>query len=742
MRQYPKIGVGLGWDFNHGFCVSTKSLVHRAVIWLLFWWSVGPLLASPVVFDMVEATYFAGDSEDLARTIDGIDASGRGWSVASRTDQAQAAIFRTAAPLKADLVLLTLCFQSGRPYGSMAEFSLSFTSDDQPSLQGNWQPLMIVNQSATTGSLAPTPNGRLRAEEVVAVTTGGIPDNNYQVTVRTTGQVVTGFRIDVYPVRRSLHQLLPEVAKVADVPVMAWAMLGAFVLTEFRATLITQSTNIALGAPVKASHPLYQTTMPLAEMTAAALTDGLPSTFAHPQQPDLGDSFFFEIDLGQVHELNHLSLRGRNDGLKKEDRMSRVMVRLYDENPAEGALPTWQGIDREDGSYPLRGEVDRLRGADGRGRFGGRYIRLSSDSPVPLSPQFAEVEAYPVRQLTPVSMRADGREINILDGVRIPPRTFMLALEMKVADEVVLRGNPFRWRFKGKDGDWLISRGRTLEIPCPAAGDYTFEAQASHSDGTWDASMMSLPLVVLAPFTQSRGFMLLVGMCTLAVGGLVAWFVSSRRIAALKTHSALAAERTRIARDMHDEVGARLSQLSFLLKSLERNPALPESTKGDVLQLSETASQALGSLDEVVWTVNPKNDSLESLARFLGLHAARYLGLIGVSFRLVAPPTWPALVVSAQIRHNLAMAVKEALQNVVKHSSASEVVLTLSLVEWNFAVCITDNGCGLPEQSAVSERNGLANMKARLDGLGGACHIHRRPENGTEVSLRVPLRQS
>jgi signal transduction histidine kinase len=718
-----------------------KSLVHRVLCWLLFG-SGGALTASPVVFDKVEATYFSGNPEDLAKTIDGVDASGRGWSVAPRTHQPQAVFFKTAAPLKADLVLLSLSFQSGRPYGSMAEFSLSFTGDDQPSLNGNWQPLTIVSQSATTGSLILMPNGRLRAEEVVAVTTGRIPDNNYQVTVRTAGHVVTGFRIDVYPVRRTLPQLLPEVEAVADVPVMAWAMLGDFVLTEFRAARITHSTNVALGAPVSASHPLYQTTMPAGEMTAAALTDGLPSTFAHPRQPDLGDSFHFEIDLGKEHALDHISLWGRNDGLEKEDRMSRVMVRLYDQNPAEGALPVWEGIDREDGSYPLRGEVDILRAADGRGRFGGRYIRLSSDSPVPLSPQFAEVEVYPVRRLIPVSLRADGREIGIADGARIPPGTLRLALEIKVANEEALRDTPFRWRFGGEDGGWLVSRERTLEMPCPAAGEYTFEAQASHSDGTWDATMMSLPLVVLAPFTQSRSFMLLVALCTLLVGGLFAWFVSRRRIVALEALSALATERTRIARDMHDEVGARLSQLSFLLKSLERHPALPESAKGEVLQLSETASQALGSLDEVVWTVNPKNDSLESLARFLGQHAARYLGLIGVSFRLVAPPAWPALVVSAQVRHDLAMAVKEALQNVVKHSAASEVELTLTLVDGEFSVRITDDGCGLPDPPAASERSGLANMKARLEGLGGSFQIQRRPEGGTEVVLRVPLEPS
>jgi signal transduction histidine kinase len=114
--------------------------------------------------------------------------------------------------------------------------------------------------------------------------------------------------------------------------------------------------------------------------------------------------------------------------------------------------------------------------------------------------------------------------------------------------------------------------------------------------------------------------------------------------------------------------------------------------------------------------------------------------VIGVSFRLVAPPAWPALVVSAQVRHDLAMAVKEALQNVVKHSSASEVVLTLALVGRDFSVRITDNGCGLPDPQVASQRSGLANMKARLEAHGGFCQIQRRTEGGTEVTLSVSLR--
>jgi signal transduction histidine kinase len=732
---YPKIGVGFGGRIGK----LTQSLMTGPFHWLPIWFLIcarAALGASPVVFDAVEATYFQGTREDLARTIDGIDASGRGWSVAPRIDQAQSIVFTTAAPINANVILLTLCFQSGRPNGSIAECALSFTSDSQPSLNGNWRPLPIVNQSATTGSLTLTTDQRLRAGEVVAVTTGRIPDNNYQITARTTGHVVTGFRIDVFPVRRTLEQLLPE---VTDVPVMAWAMGGDFVLTEFRAAIITHSTNVALGAPVKASHPLYQTMTPVQVMTPMALTDGLPSTFAHPRQPDIGSRFFFEIDLGSVHDIDHISLWGRNDVLGFEKRLSRLHVRLHEEDPSQGAEPVWQGIDRADGSHPQRGEVDILRAADGKGRFRGRYLRLSTDSEEPLSPQLAEVEVYAARPMVMAGLRADGREIEVAKTTVIPPGTRRLSMEMGFENIDLPPESGFRWRLPGVQDDWRVSRGRLLEMTCPPAGNHLFEAQAAHSDGMWDAMLLSQKLTVRKPFTDTAGFYWLLACATLSTGVLITWVVSRRRIVALEAQTALAAERTRIARDMHDEVGARLSQLSFLLKAFQNNTKLPENAKQDVRQLSETATQALGSLDEVVWTVNPKNDTLESLARFIGQYAVRYLEPLSIGCRIGSPPAWPHLEVSAQTRHHIVMSVKEALQNVIKHSNATQVNIGLALADGSFVVRIADNGCGLGENTRETGRSGLANMESRLKSIGGSFSLRRSQEGGTEVELTVPI---
>jgi signal transduction histidine kinase len=278
-----------------------------------------------------------------------------------------------------------------------------------------------------------------------------------------------------------------------------------------------------------------------------------------------------------------------------------------------------------------------------------------------------------------------------------------------------------------------------LEITCPPAGDHRFEAQAAHSDGIWDAMMLSQTLHVRKPFTDTAVFYWLLAGGTLSTGVLITWIVSRRRIAALEAQTALAAERTRIARDIHDEVGARLSQLSFLLKAFQNNTDLPDSAKQDVRQLSETATQALGSLDEVVWTVNPKNDTIESLARFVGQYAVRYLEPLAIGCRIDSPPAWPHLEISAQTRHDIVMSVKEALQNVIKHSNATQVHIGLALAEGTFVVRISDNGCGLGDTSRETGRSGLANMKSRLDSIGGSFSLRRSQEGGTEVEMMVPI---
>lgn len=684
--------------------------------------------AAPVAFKSAEATHQDANGGDIAGAIDGLPASPEGWRLGSPMESPQSIIFRAAAPIEAGTVELTLFFLSGWPNGAIAEFALAATSDAEPTLAGNWTPLEIVDFSATNATLARTETGRLRAAETPDGQDGVRKDATYKVAVRTASGAVTGFRLTAYPVRRADR---PEGA------LMSWGYEGVFILTEFRATPIARtSTNIALGCPVKATHPLHGAMLP------GALTDGLPSTLAHPMDEHLGSAFHFEIDLGSVRGLDHIGLRNRGESLSI-NRLSRVLLQLYREDPAGGAQPVWEAMNRADGSHPGVGKVDVVRASDGRGEFRGRYLRLSSDSPVGLSPQFAEVEVY--ETLTPqiAAVRGDGRELGRAAPRIVPPGTQRLSVAIKLPQFGLPADLPFRWRMRGSLEPWQNASGLTVEMPVPPAGAYTFEAQLGHTDQIWDATLLTLPMRIEARLWETTAFRWSAAAGALVLVALVAWNITRRRMARqfakVEAAAALAGERARIARDMHDEVGARLAQLAVLQDVFGREHTLPESAQESLRHLSVTARQAVASLDEVVWTVNPRNDTLPSLAEYLAQCATSYLAPLDIACRLDAQIDWPRIEIRAQTRHDLVLAFKEALQNVVKHSGATQVTLTLRHEPPHFILRLADNGRGLPDHPGGPGKDGIENMKARLADIGGTCQITRRPQGGTEVEMRVRL---
>ena len=695
--------------------------------------------AAPVVFKSVLATHSGGGTEALQKTIDGSDVSPDGWCLASHYAEPQSAVFIAAEPIDADLLNLTMFFMSGRPNASFAHFSVAYTIDPNPSLESLWEDLPILNFGATYYQLEKGQGNRLLAAEEPAFRTGTIPDNLYWISARTRGKAITGFRITVFPVLRE--------ADATRSPVMSWSPFdGDFVLTEFSAEVLSSTTNVALGAPVSATHPLFSQPYPESEravkgsnvMSAEALTDGWPSTIAHPASSVMGENFHFEIDLGQIREIDHIGLRQRGDAFNL-DRFGKMRVQIFAENPMAGAAPTWQVLHRPDGSYPNAGAVDILRSQHGRGNFRGRYLRLSSESQVACSPMLAEVEVYETRTAQITAAMADEQPLALKPPIRVPPGSLRLAIHLDFPQSGKPFGKLYRWRLRGNKDDWQFSNSKVLELPSPPPGPYVLEVQAAHSDGEWDASRLIVPLEILIPFTKSRMFFWIVVLGTLAVGGLLVWGMAARRIARLHAQAALAAERSRIARDMHDDVGARLSQISFMLNALDGTAQLPRPAQDDVRTIRHAANEAIGSLDEVVWTVNPKNDRLGPLCERLCSHAARYLRPLGITCRIHSQPTWPDVIVQASTRHEVSMAFKEALQNVVKHAAASEVELSLHIIDQQLEIHIADNGRGIPEQGMVNERNGLKNMQARLDSLGGTCVIRARASGGTEVLMQLPL---
>lgn len=689
--------------------------------------TVSSWAGTTVTFREVMATYHAGSEADLKRTIDGWEVSPKGWSLEPKLDQAQSVIFVAETPIEADLLHLTMFFMSGRPNASFANFSISYTSDARPDFQSAWHDLPILNFGGTTANLRSGPENHLIADEAPQTITGTLPDSLYWISARTRGKAITGFRIEVFPV--FLNTTPPSG------PQMSWSREMDFVLTEFRAEVTSTTTNVALGAPVTASHPLY---IGHTRMTADALTDGWASTIAHPHEDVTGKDFYFEIDLGKQRTIDHLLLRQRGDDFNLE-RFGKMRIRLYDQDPKQGAIPTWQVLNRPDGSYPAQGESDVLRAADGQGKFHGRYLRISTENPAPHSPMLAEVEVYETRSTRLVSVKADDRQLAGGPELRIPPGVQRLAFQWEFPQSGRPHDRLYRWKVEGVRSDWQTSGTLLLEIPCPPAGEFQLEIQAAHSDGAWDASVTRLPFAVDARFTQTRAFPWLVAGGTLFCGFLVSWHFSRKRIIALQAQSALTAERSRIARNMHDDVGARIAQLAVLQDVFAREHPMSCEAKSDLSALTTCAREAMVALDEAVWTVNPRNDSLTALAAFLVQHADHSLSPLGIACRIDGPNTWPEVALRAGTRHEVALAFKEALQNIVKHAAATAVELTLRLENGLFSIRLADNGHGIPLETSGPGKDGLLNMRQRLESIGGTCDWLPGENGGTVVAMKLPL---
>jgi signal transduction histidine kinase len=202
---------------------------------------------------------------------------------------------------------------------------------------------------------------------------------------------------------------------------------------------------------------------------------------------------------------------------------------------------------------------------------------------------------------------------------------------------------------------------------------------------------------------------------------------------------AMEQERARIAQDLHDELGSGITEISMLATRLKFTIAPDERRNGYLEQMREKAREMVTALDEIVWAMNPKHDSLASLVSYFCLYADRFLGLASIAWRLEDIPGTSDPMVDSRHRHQLFLAFKEALTNVVRHSNASEVHLSIQVEQEQVRLTIADNGRGFSPGVHTEEMDGVVNMRARIEKLGGKFEIASETGHGTTVRFYMPL---
>jgi signal transduction histidine kinase len=341
--------------------------------------------------------------------------------------------------------------------------------------------------------------------------------------------------------------------------------------------------------------------------------------------------------------------------------------------------------------------------------------------------------------------------------LRIPPGRKRFEFRYTGLSFTVPEKVRFQYRLEGLETDWVDAGiKRVVNYSYIPPGTYKFHVKACNNDGVWNDEGAELAFTVLPHFWQTWWFRVL---ATLTAAGAVAGSVlfetrrrMHRKLERLEHQRAIERERTRIAQDIHDDLGASLTRITLLSQNARSELDDPAQAAVDLDRIYGTARELTRAMDEIVWAVNPKHDTLDSLASYLGRFAQDFLGAAGIRCRLRLPlelPQWP---LTAEVRHNLFLAFKESLHNAVKHAAATEVQVALKVEPASFVLSVKDDGCGFrpaspaaqtpPDPARSANGNGLVNLRRRLKEIGGDCEIKSAPRAGTDVTFRVPVKLS
>jgi len=315
----------------------------------------------------------------------------------------------------------------------------------------------------------------------------------------------------------------------------------------------------------------------------------------------------------------------------------------------------------------------------------------------------------------------------------LPPARNEVEIEFLSVDFRENADLQYQYTLEGTDGHWSApTNQRRVLYPGLTPGKYRFLVRAVASDGSASSSPAVAAFTILAPFWKRWWFITLeAGVAALVIYGLYCY--------RLKQLLAVERMRTRIATDLHDDIGSSLSQIAILSEVARRESenAIPRIAK-PLSEIAAMSGELVDSMSDIVWAINPKHDHLSNLEYRMRRFATDVLTArnIGLEFHAITAQTY--LRIGADIRRQVFLIFKEAVNNIARHSGATLATVEFGVAQEHLILQVTDNGTGF-DPAGGAEGNGLVNMRKRASELGGAIVFESLLHHGTTLSLRVPF---
>ena len=295
----------------------------------------------------------------------------------------------------------------------------------------------------------------------------------------------------------------------------------------------------------------------------------------------------------------------------------------------------------------------------------------------------------------------------------------------------------YRYKLEGLDENWsALTTSNEAPYGNIPQGTYTFKVKAMNSEGYWSKEF-NYTFTIRPPWWKT--WWAYAGYILIILAGFWAAIHTTLENQRKKIRL-IVNERNRIARELHDDIGAELSRISVLSQLVLKKPNMDQDILEKLRKISETGKKVLGSIGEIIWTMNPQKDNLDSLAAYIRRFVTEYLETNGIDINIEFPDEIPANAVSDEYRRNVFLVIKEAISNITKYSKATSVRLSLNIREKLAEIEIADNGTGFSVKEKENWGNGLSNMNQRMIDIGGSFLITSEIDHGTFIRLTFPVR--
>ena len=426
------------------------------------------------------------------------------------------------------------------------------------------------------------------------------------------------------------------------------------------------------------------------------------------------------------------------DGLSSNETMA-----IVEAAPGHMFIGTARGLDKlmvATGEFTHFTKTDGLPGIEMWGALRdvhGALWFVYSDAILRLTPDTAQPTS-PAPQVLVSGISVDGRardvsavgDVHITD-LRIPSEASM-RVDLVAPWFGTLAGMLYQYRLRPEDPWSAPSLQRSVTFANLTPGRYTFSARAITADGRSSGSSATVAFTVIAPVWRRGWFVLL----ALSVLGGLGYIISRRRVERLLEFANM---RTRIATDLHDDIGANLTRISVLSEVARQRHALTSAADDPLASIAALSRESVTAMGDIVWAINPERDHVGDLVRKMREHADELLSARDVQLTFTIVGALQDERIDLDVRRDVFLIFKEAINNAARHSHCSTVAVTFGTEHGSLVLSITDDGAGF-DRGADTEGNGLVNMQRRAARIGGSLDVRSHRGSGTTIRLIMPLK--